>query len=242
VNHISSALQIDQPPRAKFCRDCNAPLPEGGIGWVCDTCLTQWQQRERESAEREAARRRDDLALAIGIPEKLRHVTFATLKPTPALSAVRKFYDTGAWRRGASARALTLLGPTGTGKTMAACAGLVALLPDLRSHQRFVLQSTLSRRLLDFRRVDETMEEMTQTSVLVIDDVNADADPRALSMIEEVIVVREAEGRALILTSNATPARLAEAFSDRVNDRLRSWGDVVTCTGASLRKRPEATG
>ena len=210
-------------------------------GTVCDACDGEQQRRERGYAERQAAQNRDDWLCAIGVPLKYHHASFATLAATPAVDAARKFYELEKWRRGPDARALVLTGPTGTGKTSAACALVMELLPYLRRHQRFALASVLGRRLLDYHQADEAMREATTSSLLVLDDLNLGGNARALAMIEEVIIAREAEGRALVVTSNLTPQQLRAVFSDRVVDRLRAWGDTVACTGPSFRTHSGAT-
>lgn len=196
-------------------------------------------QREHEYRVRESERKREDYLRSIGVPSAFWPARFSRLTATPAMVAARKFYEERAWERGMGG-ALILAGPTGTGKTMASCALIAELLPDLRTSQRFTLASALSRRLLDYRLVDEAMSEMTRMTLLVIDDL-CDLEPRALALIEEVLIVREAEELPVVVTSNLTPARLNELLSDRVVDRLRTWGEIVECRGASLRKRPEAT-
>ena len=184
-------------------------------------------------------RRRDDLVRAIGVPTTFRHVRLSTVQPTTAVAAVRKYYHAHAWKRAAS-EALILAGPTGTGKAVASVALISELLVDLGASQRFVIASALARRLMDFHQVDEAMASVTQIRMLVIDDL-ADLEPRGLALVEEVLIVRHAEDLPVVITTNLTPTRLAEMFSDRINDRLRAWGQVVECRGGSLRKRPEPT-
>ena len=203
-------------------------------------------QRERAYRVRDVERRRDDLLRAIGVPASFQSYGLPTdaergwdVEETVAMAAVMKYHAEGKWEPDAG-QALILAGPTGVGKTLAACALINTLLVDLRAAQRFTLASALARRLTDYHQVDETMEIMTHTRLLVIDDLG-DLEPRALGLIEEVLIVRQAEFRPVVITTNLTPQRLAEQFSDRINDRLRAWGQVVRCTGASLRKGPKAT-
>lgn len=214
--------------------------PACGYCGTCERCIADRRRRDRECAEQDAARNRRDWLREIGIPAKYQGASYATLDTTTALSTARKYHRGEGWKRGSKSRTLLLLGPTGTGKTMAACALVSELLPDLRMSQWFTMTSALLRDLLDYRSVDKTMDRATRTSLLVVDDL-VDLEPKGLALFEEVIITREAEGRPLVITSNLTPKRLNEMFSDRVVDRLRVWGDTVTCTGASLRKRPEAT-
>lgn len=225
------------------CSDCRTEIPDpnphaGFALKLCASCMDARKAEARRRAVDEAHQRHREWLQAIGVPRRFWDLAdFDLLDETPAVRAARTFLAAGGWRRGWKARAPLFLGPTGTGKTQVAAAIHGALLPDLHAAQRFTSAASLARRLSDYRTCDEVMDEMTSTPLLTIDDLGA-LEPKAAALIEELICAREADERALIITSNLQMVRLNEMFSDRVADRLRSWGDVVECRGSSRRKRP----
>jgi len=115
-------------------------------------------------------------------------------------------------------------------------------LPDLQTRQSYQLGSTLVRQLGDFNARDQALERCARARLLVVDDLPCHRDDdRAARLLEELLVIREAERRATVITSNVVPQRLDTLLGDRVRDRLRSWGSVEAVAGPSLRRAPEPT-
>jgi DNA replication protein DnaC len=153
------------------------------------------------------------------------------MQPTRCVELVRAYQ-----LRVVDGCALVLLGPTSVGKTCAVVALVNALLADLQTRQVYQLGSTLVRALADFRGRDLVVERCVRARLLVVDDLAPYRDEaRVTRLLEEIFVVREAERRATVITSNVTPP-LAGLLGDRVVDRLRSWGSVAAVNGDSLRR------
>jgi DNA replication protein DnaC len=186
---------------------------------------------ELAAAERERVARAAAGAREVGIPRRFWAASFEAGEPTAALEQAGKF----AARDVQEGRCLILSGPTGTGKSYAACATLNAL----RGHQRrFVHFPALCGALLDAGRRREILEIAKQVPVLVLDDLEPVLRPDLLvTFLDEIVVHREGEMLATLVTTNATPAQLREHLSDRITDRLREWGEVFAVAGPSLRRR-----
>lgn len=221
---------------ARPCHDCGAPPEPGMWGAWCAGCQGR-HRREEAYREQEFRRRLVVSQERIGIPRRFRSLTMESADQTPAVRLVRTYYEAGGLKYG---RALGLLGPTGVGKTAAAAAlaNSVLIEPPHFTGQRFMLAASLLRRLLNFDQQAETMEEATTARVLVLDDLPM-LDDRSRPLLEEVLIVREANQLPLIFTSNLTPKQLSAAFSDRILDRLRAWGELHQVGGASLRRPGE---
>jgi DNA replication protein DnaC len=78
------------------------------------------------------------------------------------------------------------------------------------------------------------MTRACRAGLLVLDDLRAMTSAEA-SLLDEVFIRREQEGRPVVFTSNLTRKQLDAALSDRVLDRIRAWGDVHEVPGKSLR-------
>jgi DNA replication protein DnaC len=183
---------------------------------------------ELAAAERERAARAEVVPRKIGIPKRFWGASFLAGAATPALQRAQAFAG-----RIADGRCLLLSGPTGTGKTYGACALLNALPGWGRFFWHF---PALCGALLDPGRRRAALESAKEVPLLVLDDLEPVLKPDILIIfLDEIIVHREGEILATVITTNATPAELREHLSDRVTDRLREWGDVFAVGGPSLR-------
>jgi DNA replication protein DnaC len=223
------------PPRT--CIECGAATSVDGPerGTLCAASEEREQARRRREEDEERRRILDHHLGLIGLPLAYRSSRFETLRSTPITATCRAWLANRGVSRG---RFLALLGPTGVGKTAAAAAVVIQLVDSIRSDQRFTLAGALYRRLRDFDAVNEAMKESATTRLLVLDDFQAPPATVA-AMLEELLIDREANARATILTSNLTQKKLLEVLSDRVVDRVRSWGEIREFPGKSLRA-PEA--
>ena len=137
-----------------------------------------------------------------------------------------------------SLRTLTLSGPTGTGKTWAACW-------ILARHDGL---------LLPFASITPTREggglydRGIGSAMLVLNDLAEPTSEWQARQIAALLADRHDAGRRTIVTSNlvvtgATEAEqrhsIARLYGDRVADRLRDkrFSRAVECAGASLRAR-----
>jgi DNA replication protein DnaC len=169
----------------------------------------------------------------IGLPKMYWGATFADARPTASIQKVLAYRDARGISRG---RAIILAAPTGVGKTHAVACLINELIPHLATRQRFVLGAELVRDLLNFRSVDEAMDEAARVRLLIIDDLQAPPRAEGLALLEELLIRRHASGLPLVVTTNLR-RQAFEVFGDRIADRLRDWGEYVEVPGRSLRGR-----
>jgi DNA replication protein DnaC len=225
-----------EAPQAARCGWCDRPAVPGR--YFCQHHQAEDNERQRRSRAQEAAENRGSWLKNIGVPRSLWLFTdFDSVEPTKPVEIMEQYYAAGV-KRG---RALGLLGPTGVGKTLATVALIGELLPDFRDFMKYTLGLTLVRELNDFDTAAEVMERCLRVRLLVLDDLPRVTEPRVSQMLEETFIVRESERRATVFTSNVAPKQLSTILSDRVVDRMRSWGEIHAIQGPSLRQSPEAT-
>jgi DNA replication protein DnaC len=166
----------------------------------------------------------------------------------PALEAARKFIDAPAMQ----ARFLVLLGPKGTGKTVAAAWALRTLLSRRRWNAdpsgnearavvpaQWLLASTFAR-LCGYTTEDRAwFEQACLTPVLVLDDLGAEhLGPVGRTMLDELVMRRHGAALRTVITSNLDGKAFVERIGgDRIYDRMRIASVFATCTGASQRSR-----
>jgi DNA replication protein DnaC len=231
---VSRRDQVATAPRVDPCLVCGQPV--GPRGYLCELHQVEEDARAQRRREEEAERNRRPWLEEIGVPLPLHAFTFETLEATRAVTIMKDF-----WHVVEQGRALVMLGPTGVGKTVAASALINALLPSFRTSMCYVLGLTLVRQLHAFDECDDAMERCTRTRLLVLDDLPRVGDERVAQMLEELLIVREAERRATVITSNVPPKQIGTLFTDRVLDRLKTWGSIQAVTGESLRRAPATT-
>jgi DNA replication protein DnaC len=225
------------PPRPDLgpCRECGGARNEDG---ACPPCQERYRREFEAHQWQMRMQARDDAILAMGLSRRWLECTL-TWKPTAALDHVWTYRETGL----PQGRALVLLGPTGVGKTAAVCALALSQLTDRWKPVRFYRTPDLVRQLLngDFAARDALLATTMVCRLLILDDLDAaylKPDGLAQHLLEEILMRREDETRATVLTSNLTVPELAEAFSDRVIDRFRAWATIVVVAGSSLRHPP----
>lgn len=155
------------------------------------------------------------------------------LHDTEALRAVH------AWLAG-SENFLLLLGGTGVGKTVAALVALTEL------DGVFVRSPDLGPAIepwkADLDRGVQTFDP-SSPSLVVLDDLGLERaeDARWGTSFDELCDARQGSrhGRPLrtLITSNLTSAQIAERYSERARDRIRSSHKRVTLRGQSMRGR-----
>jgi len=176
------------------------------------------------------------------LPAGYRDVDLATVLQTPIVEAGRRYFeeDLHLGRRQTTGGALGLFGPPGVSKTLTAVGILMAAAPVCWG--RFYHAPRVARELLDFDAQTETMAELCETPLAVLDDLGAEhlrRDGMLEALFDELICFRESSRLPTVLTSNLTPELFRRRYGDRVWDRLAGpWGRIVALGGDSLRRRP----
>jgi DNA replication protein DnaC len=159
-----------------------------------------------------------------GVPRRFLEVG-PLLRTTEALKA------TAEWRRSED-WALCLLGGVGTGKTLAACralaswGGTVAFFPAAEAS----LAPLYGPAAADLRT------KMKTAGMLVVDDLGAELLSDAWrALFDSLVNERYGWRRALLLTSNLSLEDFKARYGERVVDRLRDGGRIVSVGEGSLR-------
>ena len=165
-----------------------------------------------------------------GLPEALE---YPRMRICSYLENIEKCCDLGT--------GLILTGPCGTLKTTFAC----SIMLEAFAHgieARFELVMSMLDRLvmLEKSNKDEycrTMQKLCSVPILVLDDLGAEGHHADFvrSKLEQIIFQRHANGRALIITTNLSPAGLAKLYPGRIMERLRERCLVLEHNCASLR-------
>jgi DNA replication protein DnaC len=141
------------------------------------------------------------------------------------------------WSRVNADGIAVVAGPTGVGKTVAAC--WLALQQPLRSRPAFLRASefaALSRYDSDARA------RWSDPSWLVLDDVGAefaDAKGSFAAALDELVDLFYAHKRVLVMTTNLTSVDFAARCGERITDRLREAGAWIAIASSSLRGRAD---
>ena len=165
-----------------------------------------------------------------GLPEALE---YPQMRVCSYLANIEKCCDLGT--------GLIFTGPCGTLKTTFAC----SIMLEAFAHgieARFELVMSMLDRLvmLEKSNKDEycrTMQKLCSVPILVLDDLGAEGHHADFvrSKLEQIIFQRHANGRALIITTNLSPAGLAKLYPSRIMERLRERCLVLEHNCASLR-------
>lgn len=140
---------------------------------------------------------------------------------------------------------LWILGPTGTGKTLLACAVLNCNRDVDGASIAFVTPQGLLRELRatwskgSSKTESEVLDHYADVECLLVDDVgtgfNSDADRAQLGELIDLRYVRHR--RRTIITSNLTPTELRQALGDRAYSRLRDKAIVIVLDGPDHRQQ-----
>ena len=193
----------------------------------CPRTRAAWAIEEAENRSREQRQAERRRALESGIPERafdllgIGGIPPAPLMPTTAMKAV-KVHDGGF---------LVLVGPPGTGKSIAACSWCWA------KRGLFYRAAEINR--MSWFQNDE-IDQLSTYPNLVIDDLGAEYDNERgnwRSKLDAIINERYDRGAnaATVITSNFGLSRLEEHVGERAWQRLNEAGKVVVCAGPSLR-------
>lgn len=212
------------PFKCTVCGELMQDMPGPGI---CDPCHEKLARRERTERLRPALE---------SIPERWRWATFRPESADMMLSRLTKMSgDARVHKSIISARNLSekvaawdqtyvlIDGPSGYGKTSLACA-ILRYVMDLDVPPspgcRFVFAPAIAKAFREsrFGEVPEVISTCDRASVLVIDDLGADA--RYRDILREVIQNREMVGRPTIVTTGLRQKAIADAYGDGIARRL----------------------
>ncbi len=258
-NVVSSGQEASGPshgevPANPTCSHCgerlavltlNLPLGLGRRSWPGE-CPCESQRRERELRARrieEHQERSRRLLARSGIGARYREATFETFEVTPVNSElfevcrayVEAFPDGG--------RGLTLVGPPGTGKTHLMMALTRALIergvsavivnvPELFLTFRSSFHSDTPR------RVDETLDFLTHSDHLVLDDLGREHQTEWVQeTLYLVINARYEERLPTSITTNLDPGALRVRLGAPILDRLAETNATYGCGWPSYRQR-----
>lgn len=220
VMQLAKDLQENPPERyCDRCRRTDRPLGRDEYGGlICSACQERMEVVQAEQRLRDAE-----------VPARYKAATSDHVD-APTWDKIRKWIDSDDW-------ALTILGPTGCGKSYLAAAVLSVLCHRKGSLTWWSMPALLDR-LKDFERVGDLMERTIQCSTLVLDDLAAERlTDFGLDRVATLIQARYDGCRRTIVTTNLTPQALAELHG-RMASRLLGTGDgatVIKLTGADRR-------
>lgn len=176
----------------------------------------------------------DSAALAAYQAQRLRPAL-----PTVTETAAEAAAETDALRgvRGwlqSSERWCILVGPVGTGKSVAASWAVARVLET----GRWALMTTAARvgRLSTWDDAGE-LDRLERADLLVVDDVGAEAaNDHARVTLRSLLDARHDRGNRTILTTNLVGGQLSKWLGERITDRIKSSFVRVVTSGASMRK------
>jgi DNA replication protein DnaC len=132
---------------------------------------------------------------------------------------------------------VVLAGEPGRGKSVAACAWLMAG----NCSVRWVSAGSLSRGIA---YDEEAFQKLARVGRLVIDDVGTeyqDQKDRYLATFSELVDARFGNKRPTLLTTNLTAAVFKERYGERLASRINEDGAFIACGGPDLRRERGTT-
>lgn len=201
-------------------------------------------ERRRLARAAEAAARLPELLAKVGVPLR----TAEVLVQPDSTSALDETVD---WWR-SEETFLLLAGGVGAGKTVAAAWPVRAVVSEvldgsastdrwaLQRRATFVRAGEMARTCLsDYSAEDrDAFRDWCRARLLVIDDLGAERGGDAwLARLEELLDVRYGDRRRTVLTTNLDPGTFRQRYGERIADRIRHDGRVVSAGASSLRRR-----
>ncbi|MCP4781201.1 MAG: hypothetical protein GY877_10830 [Hyphomicrobium sp.] len=145
---------------------------------------------------------------------------------------------------------LTLMGPEGTGKSVAAGYIVQSGPPlvggrrdchwvpcDPWGHRPWPHLPVWIRAASIARSMDAIPEEVTHAQIVALDDLGDEPDStHCRSRISELIAARDDLRARTVITTNLDASAMANRYGRRFVDRLSRHGHIIRCEGGSLRK------
>ena len=240
---------LDRHPFMRALREKQrwaAEFPEISAAW--DEAIAEEHRRESEAtrALREArlgvvvAERLD----RVGVPQRCIQVLDAELKSTPAFVAAQEFV----W---AQESFLLLLGSAGAGKSVAAASVLKHQVKSMLERDWACGSDAVMRRVCFVRAAEAARTAASDYSDddrrrfadwcsvrwLVLDDLGTErAWDGWLSRLDELIDQRYGDKLKTIITTNLNGQTFKARYGERIADRIRDDGCIVSAGQLSLRK------
>lgn len=212
---------------------------------LCQQCAVE-QEADREAKARFVREARCRAALcAVGIPERYLGARLEDfLAQTASQQDVRRAVDmfvAGGWQH--NSPGMLWLGNIGTGKTMLASALVRLWLIRYGTHAAlFCNLLGLLRRIKATWGVDATesetmvLRQLRDVGLLVVDEIGVQhGSPTEFVLFTDLINARYNALRPTILIGNLTVAECTKILGERVIDRFRDGGQVLTFDWPSWR-------
>jgi DNA replication protein DnaC len=217
------------------------------IATECPDCQ-QGREAERERAERDEreAAHRAHVVARIGIPRRFADATMAGYQPPTeraekVLAACRRYVET--WpERADKGSSLILSGGVGTGKTHLACAIAKGVAIKYDAHAGYMTVAQAIRRIRATYNPEakeseqEAFDRLSALDLLVLDEVGIQSGSNhEHATLFEIINRRYESVLPTIVISNLGAKELSAAIGERLVDRLRENGAVLTFAWDSHR-------
>jgi len=216
-------------------------------GGECPQCVETKQLREE--GELRAKRLSDIVAhllRASGIPARYEASTLDTYKPTTErskgihASLVRYVADFQTHKD--TGTSIALLGEAGTGKTHLGCAIVSGVIHGGLAKAHFTTVTKMIRRVRATYNSQatesegEVLEFLINRDLLVIDEIGVQSgSDHEHNILFEVINERYANLRPTLVLSNLGAEKIREVLGERVMDRFREGGAIITFDWGSFR-------
>lgn len=216
------------------------------LGGECPQCVDEESKRREKASAEEAKRNKLEGRLrSCRIPKRFENSTFDNYKPKTneaehVVKTLRRYVDTWPARfdKGCS---LILSGNVGTGKTHLACATGLALISKYLVRTTYATVAEIMREIrATYSKSDATEDSVLKVyasvPLLILDEVGVQSgSDHEHTMLFEVINRRYAEMLPTIVITNLGVRDLENAIGERLVDRLREDGAVLTFTWESYR-------
>ncbi len=205
---------------------CGKLFTGRSVGATCDACQAASERAVRRAAE-EAASEQRVRDTAATVPPRYQWATFESeLLPGRVRSA--KGDAIARARKAVGALSVVLLGPAGSGKTVLACAILMATAAQLKTRGRFASTFTLAKARQEHplgEGESPVVHRAANAKVLVLDELAAEFGRN--TAVQEVIHDRHAHDLPTIYTSGFSPDEISKRYGDGIARRVFEGATVI---------------
>lgn len=232
--------------RAELDADERTSAPDPLSALLLDTrpdgCLAPLDQQAKTNARRLAEFKERTWRAKVRDVANVRVASkvFGELKPTPALTAIRQWLESGCEHD------FVLRGGLGTGKSTAACYAVRHWCePDVyvsevgepfeRSQSKLPVVSWLRpNALVSAIEHDYDAAAPRLHRFVVIEDLGRETRPE---FVESFCELLDRDGHTLLITTNLTRKQMRERYEPRVIDRLNDRAEAFDVPGESMRRK-----